>query len=105
MGTGRDLSSAVRSASASISGVEGAEVIAHSAFFFSGSVLRFSLNKGADAADLSLDALGGFCAMMVPSSGRDESRLKPVKVSSEGRDLNPEVRFRRWRFPNGVRPE
>jgi hypothetical protein len=33
--------------------------------------------------------------MIVPSSGRDERILKPAKVSSEGRDLNPDVRFRR----------
>ena len=65
-------------------------MIAHSAFFFSGSVLRFSLNKGADAADPFLSgkdgAWFGFCTMMVPSSGKDERMLKPAKVSSEGRD-------------------
>jgi hypothetical protein len=105
VGTGRVLSSAVRSASASISGVEGAEVIAHSAFFFAGSILRFSLNDVADLFLSDTDGVLSFCAMIVPSSGRDERILKPAKVSSEGRDWNPDVRFRRWRFPSGIRLE
>ena len=102
VGTGRVLSSAVRSASASISGVDG-DVMAHSAFFFAGSVLRFNLND--DAADLFLSDTDGFCAMIVPFSGKDERILKPAKVSSEGRLWDPDVRFRRCRFPNGVKLE
>lgn len=100
VGAGRDLSSAVRSASASINGVAGADVIAHSAFFFSGSVLRFSLNNGAGPF---LDRWFGFCAIIVPSLGRDETIVKPAKVSSEGRDWNPDARFSRRRFPNGIK--
>jgi hypothetical protein len=103
VGTGRVLSSAVRSASASISGVDGADVMAHSAFFFAGSVLRFNLND--DAADVFLSDTDGFCARIVPFSGRDERILKPANVSSEGRVWNPDVRFRRYRFPNGVKLE
>ena len=78
-------------------------MIAHSAFFFAGSVLRFSLNDGADL--LLLSDTDGFCAMIVPFSGSDERILKPEKVSSEGRVWNPDVRFRRCKFPNGVRLE
>jgi len=80
------LSSAVRSASASISGVEGAEVIAHSASFLAGSILRFSFNDIAALFLSDTDGELGFCAMMVPSSRRSERILKPAKVSSEGSD-------------------
>ena len=76
-------------------------MIAHSAFFFAGSALRFSLND----AGLFLSDTDGFCAMIVPSPGRDERISKPAKASSEGRDRNPDVRFRRWRFPSDVRLE
>ena len=77
-------------------------MIAHSAFFFAGSVLRFSLN---DAANLFLGGMFDFCAMIVPLSGVDERISNPARVSSEGRVRNPDMRFRRCRFPNGVRLE
>ena len=79
--------------------------MAHSAFFFAGSVLRFSLIDVADLFLSDTDGMLGFCAMIVPSSGRVERTLKPAKVSLEGRNWNPDVRFRRWRFPSGVRLE
>ena len=61
-------------------------MIAHSAFFLAGSILRFSLNDIGELLLSDKDGALGFCAMIVPSSGRDERILKPAKVSSEGMD-------------------
>jgi hypothetical protein len=63
------------------------------------------LNDGADLFLSDTDGVFGFCAMMVPFSERDERISNPAKVSSEGRVWNPDVRFRRCRFPNGIRLE
>ena len=61
-------------------------MIAHSAFFLAGSILRFNLNDIAELFLSDTDGVLGFCAMIVPSSGREERILKPATVSSEGRD-------------------
>lgn len=115
VGIGRSRSAGVRSASASIEGVEG-ELSVHKAFFEdlrSGSSRRRgnAIEVGAAVADLCLsendapDDKSGFCAIMVPSSGRADRILNPARVSSEGRVKRPEDRLRRCRVPKGVKPE
>jgi hypothetical protein len=61
-------------------------VIVHNAFLLAGSILRFNLNDIAELFLSDTDGALGFCAMINPSSGRDERILKPAIVSSEESD-------------------
>jgi hypothetical protein len=101
----------VSSDSASITGVEGDDVIAQRASFLAGSVFRFSFIKGTEFADRFikesevLGACAGFCAMRSLLSGMDDRTLNPARVSSEGRVCMAELKLSRWRVPSGVRPD
>ena len=108
VGTGRALSSGVSSDSASITGVEGDDVIAQRACFLAGSVFRFSFIKGTEFADRFiresevLGACAGFCAMRCPLSAMDDRTLNPARVSSERRVRVEELKLSKWRVPSGV---
>ena len=107
VGTGRCLSSSVRSDSASMRGVDGEddERAQRTAFFLSESVfLRLIFRRGTDP--LGRTDVAGFCAIIVFDSVVDERMINPAEMSSFGRKAwNVDGRERRWSVPRGERPD